>query len=93
MPHLLRRGEVKLGVRTSLLVSSVEGGAVADRDEDILKAMPLSTTPSLSAITITLPTDATIYNLPSIGLIPAADGLNSALSSLRSLCIELTFIV
>jgi hypothetical protein len=41
MRHLLRRGEVKTGVRTSLRVGSIEGGAVADRDEDILKAMPL----------------------------------------------------
>jgi hypothetical protein len=41
MRHLLRRGEVKVGVRTPLLMSPVEGGMAADRDEDILQAMPL----------------------------------------------------
>jgi hypothetical protein len=41
MRHLLRRGEVKSGVGTSLLVGSVESAVVADRDEDILQAMPL----------------------------------------------------
>jgi hypothetical protein len=42
MRHLLWRGEVKSGVRTPLLMGAIEGAVVADRDEDILQAMPLS---------------------------------------------------
>src|SRR5690606_25062639 len=41
VPHLLRGGKVKARVRAPLPMRSIEGGAVADRHEDILEAMPI----------------------------------------------------